>query len=189
MASSNAETKKAVAEKVAKTDDDAHRHLQKIKQSKIGKIIPTEYDRLTTRNIAFLGFIVMCFINAYTYMVCLGLGGRTNDNPPAYVFPTSPTGIFLIITSLLSMAHDLFVYTQKKGGLLLSFLALRILAIISAGIAILAIELVAAGYLIKIVLLALFILFNMVYSYIFSIYISELKHGAGGSSISDQQAV
>ncbi|KAI5176049.1 hypothetical protein NEFER01_0368 [Nematocida sp. LUAm1] len=190
MASSNTnETKKAVAKKVNETDNKAHEHLKSIKQSKVGKYIPTEYDRLTTKNVALLGFIVMCFISMYMYMFCFILAGIDIDDITRSIYPSSFSGILMAGVFIIGLAHDAFVYFMSNGHLLLSFLGLRLASLVVTVMALASISGASGGFMFKFILLSIYTLFTLIYTYVFSIFISEIKHSIGGANISDHQAV
>ncbi|EHY66928.1 hypothetical protein NEAUS04_0197 [Nematocida ausubeli] len=174
---------KAVAEKMKATDDQAHMQVQKIKDSKLGKLLPTEYDRVSTKQVALISLILNAVVGVFTYALCIAL---FSTNPMAS-FAKSAWGIVLGILYLLSFGHDLFVYLTDKGTMLLSFLGLRALSLLGTIVVTLFLSGVSATLMFKSFIILINILACVAYMYIFSIYISHIK--TGGSVSGDHQEV
>ncbi|KAI5184817.1 hypothetical protein NEHOM01_0419 [Nematocida homosporus] len=180
-------TKEAVAKKVSETDNKAHEHVKKLKESSLGKMVPTQYSNVTCQHIALGSFILMAVVSLCTYMFCVAIDGA--DPTYGHKFPTCTTGIILAIVLVLASLHDGYVYFAKNGKMLLSFLGFRALTIIAVIVAVLFINSDNAGFTFKGFLLVFYGIVCLFYTYIFSIFISEVKHGASNSDPSEHQAV
>ncbi|EIJ89237.1 hypothetical protein NEPAR06_0738 [Nematocida parisii] len=176
---------KAVAEKVKQTDDKAHEQVQKIKESKLGKAIPTEYKNIGIKQVALISLVLNSVVLVFTYALCIALYPKKAEDSG---FAKSISGICLGLTYAMSFCHDFFVYWFERGTMLLSFVGLRVFSLLVTIVVALFLTGPSATILFKCFIILINIIFCLMYMYIFAIYISHLKTG-GSTEGGDQQEV
>lgn len=181
-------TKEAVAKTVSTTSAKAHEQVKKIKDSKIGKYLPVEYEKITLNNVAFVSIAFMCFIQIMIYAFCIALDG-TYKETLEYIFVKTPTGIAMCVVFLISTLHDMYAYYSKNHHLLLSFLLFRMLSTIVVILALFMLNNEIASTLFKIFLFFVFMLPCILYTYNFSVFISMQKGDGSTANPADHQAV
>ncbi|KAH9386422.1 uncharacterized protein NEMAJ01_1318 [Nematocida major] len=175
---------KAVAMKVKETDEKAHQQVKKIKESRIGKLIPTECGEINTKKMVLIALIVNATLCTYTYLLFIALFGKTQADS----FVSSPIGIILGITYILAQGHDTYVYFLDKSTMLLSFLGVHAVGLAITVLTLFFLDGNAATLLFKFVIVSTYSMWSLVYVYLFSIHISHIKMG-GSSSTGDHQEV
>ncbi|KAI5189613.1 hypothetical protein NEMIN01_0566 [Nematocida minor] len=181
---SDNKTQEAVSKKVQETDEKAHKQVQMMQQSKLGQMVPTQFEKVGIKQMAMVSLILNAAIYIYVYALYIALySTKTEDS-----FASSVYGIILGVVYLLSFCHDLFVYYFNKSSMLLSFLGIRLLSLAVTILFVFFLTGNAATFLFKLFIVFTNILFCLMYMYIFSIYISNMKTG-GSSSRGDHQEV
>lgn len=180
-------TQEVVKKQIEKTGEQAHEHVKKIKESQIGKMVPTNFENVTISEIAGLSLFFIFILNHFFYMFC-DLITATEDQSKGVKLMNSPLGMLLLVAFAVNLVHDAYVYLAKKP-LLLSFLLGKIISLV-----VMLMTLFLKGGkvkigLLKFILALYFIVFYLFYSYFFSIYISDLKMGLLRADPSDHQAV
>lgn len=179
-------TKEAVAKTVLQTNTKAHQQVQRIKDSKIGKYLPVEYEKITVNNIALVSIVFIFFIEVYVLVLYIALCKIVNSN---YEFTDKKTGIAMTAIFGLGVVHDFFIYITKNHHFLLSFLTLRILSVLSLILALFMISGDKLPAFFKIFVFLLFTLPCILYTYNFSVFISMLRNQGPKSDPSEHQAV
>ncbi|KAI5191285.1 hypothetical protein NECID01_1397 [Nematocida sp. AWRm77] len=182
----NSNTKEQAAKKYNEADNKAHEHIEALRNSKVGKIVPTEFEKVSITEVAKVSLFSMFFGNIVMYGFCYALSptvGSSNE------FPGSFKGIVMTIAILLSMGVDLYIYLSSKKNFLLLFLFLRMLAVVCVSVTLLAIGAVSVGGLFKLILVVGYIIVTLFTTYIFAIYISTLKNGAANANTDEYTPV
>lgn len=185
-AESRKKTQEAVKKQVEKTEEKAHEHVKKIRESKIGKMVPTNFENITISEIVGFSFFFMLIINHFFFMFC-ELIAASEDPGKGKLFGTF-FGYALILAFLANVVIDLYVYLAKKP-MLLTFLLGKVVALV-----VMAATLFFKGGklnigLLKLTLALYFSIFYLFYVYFYSIFMSDLKMGALRADPSDHQAV
>ncbi|OAG29767.1 hypothetical protein NEDG_00900 [Nematocida displodere] len=185
MAVDSKATKEAVSKKVTETDQQAHEQIKKLKESKVGKMLPTSFDKISTKHVAMVSMFTMYVMCGFVYTICV-VATATKEgevNP----FFQSWSNYILLFWFAVSLVHDLVVYFTHNSSMLLSFILLRIIVVLSVGFSLLALETHSAAVWFKLVLIVLFAIFSTMYSYVFGVFMSDLK--SGDADPSEHQAV
>lgn len=179
-----AKANKAVQKKVMETDDKVHKQIQKIKESSIGKMIPTEYEKIGIDKVALASIVVSAVIYMYTYLLLASLYPK--DVKEAFI--GLKFGIFLGFMYTVSIIVDLFIYWFRKSSFLLIFLLVRIISFISTVISLFFLKGVAFNAFFSIFIIVSNLITGALHCYLFGLYISHMKAG-GTSGNGDQQQV
>lgn len=179
-------TKEQAVKKYNQADEQAHKHLDTIRNTKVGRMVPTEFEKVSITQVAKVTLFLMIFANICIYGFCYALSATSTDN--VNEFPGSFAGVIMTIVLLLSMAHDLYVYFTNSKRLLLSFLLLRLLSVLVVLLAVAKLSGPSGGMIFKTCLDLGYIATTLVTTYIFAIYISSLS-GRAGVDPSEHQAV
>lgn len=184
--SADKNTAKAVANKVKETDEKMHAQVQKIKNSKIGKLIPTEYTQISVKKVALISLVLNTVLFLYTYLLFVALfPGETEKE----AFHTSFIGICVAIIYTGQLAHDLVVYFFDISSMLLSFWGIRAIALlITLLTTVCYLKGLAANWIMKLFIALTSILASLVHVYVFSMYMSHIKTG-GNTNSGDQEQV
>lgn len=179
-----AKANKVVKQKVMETDDKAHKQMQKLKNSKIGKMIPTEYEKIGIDRVALVSIFINLVMYIYIYITFSIIVPKTSSDS----FVTSFSGILLGSVYLLCFLLDLFIYWFKKSGFLLPFLLARALSVAFTIIVIFIAKNFSASFFIRAITIGTNIIVTFIHLYLFGSYISHMKTG-GSSETGDHQEV
>jgi len=180
------QAKKKFQETFDKTDKTVHENVEKIQKSYVGKMLPSEYEKITKAQVAAVSLFVMMYNNLNMYLNCYSTSCLLKAGNK---FPGTFTGVPMIFLMLLSTLHDLFVIYFKKKGLLISSLLLRLGALVFSIITILSLRDFDDMRWLRAFYIAQYLCFTLATTYLFSVYVMSLKSNPSGINQGDHQAV
>lgn len=170
-----AKANKAVQKKVMETDDKAHKQIQKIKESKIGKMLPTEFEKITTDKVALASIVINVVMCIYTYALFLALYPKEQQDS----FIGSKSGITVAVVYLLSFGMEMFIYWFRRSGFLLPFLLMRAISFGTTFLTIFFMRSFVFDIRFGIFIVGTNLFFGLIHTYLFGFYITHLKSGGG----------